>query len=100
VKPGVLAPVRRGFLADAKLVCCKLLQQTVLAPHGVVVSSVDAGDIVKFDAEVMKLDRRPYSAGHLGMMPYLSQRGIFESLLSAEDDRAAARKHITESGTP
>lgn len=100
--PGIsnFAPVRRGFFATTKLACCESLQEIVLAPRGVVVSSVDASQIVKLDGELKRRYRNPNSAEGLGLLPYLPQRGIFESLLFTEDERGAARKRIMDAGSP
>lgn len=85
-----LSPLRRVFLARAKLAPCEAMQGLLTGPF-------DWGHVARFESYDAAKHHKGDPASSLGfLMLELPRRGIYDSLLRLEGERAAIRKSLSE----
>ncbi|HSP41851.1 MAG TPA: hypothetical protein VLO11_03170 [Luteolibacter sp.] len=97
----ILPPLRRAFIARAKLAASEALQEMVLSENGRLVTDIDPARVTRYEEHIkpmlgLSLPGRPIShpADMLGMTAQFSMQGVHDALLLRENERIALRETI------
>ncbi len=97
----ILPPLRRAFIARAKLAASEALQEMVLSENGRLVTAIKPDRIERYEEHIkpmpgLSLPGRPTShpADMLGMTAQFSMQSIHDALIQRENERIPLRETI------